>query len=510
MAAKKRRTAQQTRRHAQQQRRAARQDKQAAKRRNPPQGRRVVTNAESLQRLCSWFLPNDGIFASIKLHGNTKWLPRCLVWLALCWALVDARHLTDAFDHALDVCSSLFPCTLTTYQGFMAALLSVSARLIPLLRDVLHQRMQQINSPYWCIAGWVPIAFDGSRSTAPRTQANETAFCASNYGKGKTARYRKKKSKGMRRKRNVQNKAQPQQPQAWITLLWHMGLRLPWTWRLGPSNSSERGHVMEMIEKESFPSDTLFCGDAGFVGYPLWSCLAKRHHFLVRVGANVKLLSEQADFVLQTQGENECSVLCWPKEAIRSKTPPLRLRLLRIQVGKTWMWLLTNVLDEQQLTAQAASRFYQLRWGVELEFRGLKQTLDRAELRSRNDKRLLVELDWSILAMAMVELLALHEQQQQRTQENQPPANPAKRSLANAVRALRKCLRKLHETPPPGEGLTELLRAAVTDDYQRTSSKRSRYKRPNPDKKPLGDPNVRSMNPEERRKLQELDAATAP
>jgi hypothetical protein len=30
------------------------------------------------------------------------------------------------------------------------------------------------------------------------------------------------------------------------------------------------------------------------------------------------------------------------------------------------------------------------------------------------------------------------------------------------------------------------------------------------DKKPLGDPDVRSMNTEERRKLQELDAATAP
>jgi len=45
--------------------------------------------------------------------------------------------------------------------------------------------------------------------------------------------------------------------------MWHMGLRLPWTWRLGPSNSSERGHVMEMLEKEEFPENTLFCGDAG-------------------------------------------------------------------------------------------------------------------------------------------------------------------------------------------------------------------------------------------------------
>ena len=64
--------------------------------------------------------------------------------------------------------------------------------------------------------------------------ANERAFCAKDYGKGKTAKYRKKKTKGMRRKKNEKNKPQPQEPQAWITLLWHMGLRLPWMWRWGP------------------------------------------------------------------------------------------------------------------------------------------------------------------------------------------------------------------------------------------------------------------------------------
>src|SRR5205085_8901433 len=140
------------------------------------------------------------------------------------------------------------------------------------------------------VDGWVLIAFDGSRSTAPRTVANEAAYCAANYGRGKTAKYRKKKSKGMRRRKNQRNKAQPQEPQAWITLLWHMGLRLPWDWRLGPSHASERQHVMDMAETASFPKNTWLCGDAGFVGYPLWSCLSGRgYDFLVRVGAHVSL-----------------------------------------------------------------------------------------------------------------------------------------------------------------------------------------------------------------------------
>jgi hypothetical protein len=54
----------------------------------------------------------------------------------------------------------------------------------------------------------------------PWSEANERAFRAKDYGKGKTAKCRKKKSKGMRQKKNEKNKPQPQEPQAWITLLW--------------------------------------------------------------------------------------------------------------------------------------------------------------------------------------------------------------------------------------------------------------------------------------------------
>ena len=499
-----------TRRPAQQARRAARHCRRAAR----ALSRRyrlapVQSNRQPMPRLCSWLLPDDSIFSQVKFHGNTTWLPRCLVWLALCWSLADARHLSDAFEQARAACPYLLPCPLTTYQGFMLALVCATARLLPLVRRVLHRRMQQVGSPHWRIHGWLPIAFDGSRSTAPRTRSNEAAFCAKDYGKGQAARYRKKKSKGMRRKRNQQNKAQPQQPQAWITLMWHMGLRLPWTWRLGPSDSSERGHVMDMAGEESFPEDTLFCGDAGFVGYPLWARLAERsHHFLVRVGANVNLLTQEGGCALKSGQDGEYEVPCWPRGASSAGKPPLHLRLLRVGVGKARVWLLSNVLDKERLTGQMASKFYRLRWGVELEFRGLKQTLGRARLRSRNDGRLLVELDWSILAMAVAELRAVKEQQQGRDEEGEPAADPARRSLAQAVRAIRSCLRELAKIPEAGQDLASKPRAAVTDDYVRNSSKKARYRPANPDKKPLGDPEVRPLNPKERRKLLELASAT--
>ena len=465
-----------------------------------------ATNNQNLQALREWFLPDGSIFSKLRFHGNSKWLPLGLVWLALCWAWCETRIVTDAFDEAVRACRQMFDVApLSTYQGFMGALVTWTPRFLPLLRGVLQQRMAQIGGRFCRIDGWLPIGFDGSRSSAPRTKSNEAALCAPNYGKGKTAKYRNKKSKGLRRKNNQKAKAQPQEPQAWITMMWHMGLRLPWCWLLGPSNSSERQHVMTMAETESFPKNTLFCGDAGFVGYPLWSCLVARgHDFLVRVGANVSLLTTQADCRLKKDGKGFL-VYSWPK-TMRQAGPPLRLRLVQVRLGKTKMWMLTSVLDEQRLTTKAIVRFYQMRWGIEVEFRGLKQTLDRAKLRCRNDRRLLAELDWSILAMAVAELFALKEQLAKRPDKKRRGGDPAKRSLAQTMRALRKCLRNLSDLPVPGKDLASQLRDAVTDSYVRKSPKRARYRPPNPNKKPLGDPKLRRLTRKEKQRLDRAEA----
>ena len=474
---------------------------------------RFESNARAMDKLREWLLPS-GIFAGLNRHGNTGWLPADLVWLALCWAWEESKNVTDAFDEAKDQCHQLGIAAVGTYQGMMKALVRHNAPLLIVLWSQLHRLMQEIGGEHWQIGGWVPIAFDGSRSSAPRTQSNEKAFCAANYGKGQTAKYRKKKTKGMRRKKNERNKPQPQAPQAWITLLWHMGLRLPWMWRLGPSNSSERAHVQEMLEHGDFPENTLFCGDAGFVGYPLWyQIVARGSHFLVRVGANVSLLHNSAN----VRFESGTRVLCWPKDAQSKKLPPLELRLIKVKIGKTKMWMLTSVLDSSRLPKALIARFYQMRWGIEVEFRGLKQTLDRAKLRCRNGERLLAELDWSILAMAVAELFALKEQlarrrgNQETASKNRdaPRADPWKRSLADTIRALRRCLRRLDRTPAPGEDLTTRLQNAVTDNYQRHSSKKARYRPPNPDKKPLGDPQLRKLNDQERKKLNALAAQKA-
>lgn len=459
--------------------------------------------------LLDWIIPPGELFQKCDIHGNVKWKPEELAIQAIIWAWQDARFVTDGFTVALEVCEELkLEYIARTYTAFMNALKHYAGMFSAVLCARLHVLAEQIAGRFWRDGEWVLMAFDGSRTTAPRTVSNEQAFCAPNYGKGQTAKYRKKKSKGMRRRKNETSKPQPQAPQVWITMFWHMTVRLPWTWRLGPSNSSERDHVKTILEEEDFPENTLFCGDAGFVGYDLWkSILDAGGQFLVRVGGNVSLLTEQADIKRLKDDE----VLCWPKDKMNSGAEPLRLRLVRIKIGNTYMWMLTSVLNRNKLPIRKIIRYYKMRWGEEVEYRGLKQTLDRHNLRCRNSDRVNVELDWSILGMAFAELVALWQQIPEHQTNSKPKHeyDPKRRSLANTMRALRECMRKLHKYADRDCDLLSKLSRSLVQKYNNRTNKKARYRPQNPDKKPLGEPKIRKLNRLERKKLRTLEHNTA-
>ena len=72
---------------------------------------------------------------------------------------------------------------------------------------------------------------------------------------------------------------------------------------------AERAHVQEMVEGDYFPENTLFVEDAGFVGYDFWRSMSDRgYDFMVRVGSNVKLISDCVD-VQRTEGNEQRSAL---------------------------------------------------------------------------------------------------------------------------------------------------------------------------------------------------------
>ena len=472
----------------------------AARKRNKQ--RKQGDNKQQVSKAIQWLL-SPGIFDSLALHGNTTWLPAHLATLALLWIWSDKSKLTDAFEDARCHSIKLFgQATLSTYQGLAGALETWTPAFMPLLQIRLHELMQQIAPRRLRVGLWVAIAMDGSRATTPRTTSNEQAFCAKNYGKGKTAKYRKKKTKGLRRRKIAQAKVQPPAPQVWITMMWHLGLGMPWCWKLGPSNSSERRHVMDMLGSGHFLKNTLFVGDAGFVGYDFWKLiLDQQHHFLVRVGGNVRLLQDLGYCTRQKKG----IVYCWPNAAISKKLPPLTLRLVKCRIGKKDVFLLTSVLEESKLSRKEIITLYERRWGVELEFRALKQTFERRTLRSRKSDRALVEMEWSIFGMAVIELFALAEQLRAKRKQ---PAN-GQLSFAKCLRGVRLSLQHLTDRPDHVEDFSTLLAGALLDDYERRGTKSARCHPKTKDKPSCGSPVVTRATLKHRQRLKHLDLQNA-
>lgn len=196
---------------------------------NPP------VNGEALRSAVTWVV-NQASFQNLKFHGNTTWQVCDLIILAVLWVWSDHTTLTGGFVEARSwSLMMLGRVAVGSYQGLTGALVSATATLLPLLWARMHLLMERHGGQHWRVGGWLPLAVDGSRVSAPRTVPNEQAFCTPNYGRSASAKHRAKK----RRQNNVprrQKKSQPPKPQIWLTLVWHMGLRLLWCWRTGPSH----------------------------------------------------------------------------------------------------------------------------------------------------------------------------------------------------------------------------------------------------------------------------------
>jgi hypothetical protein len=449
-----------------------------------------AVNGETLRTAVNWAV-DEKIFTDLRFHGNTSWLALDLIVLTIVWVWSDSPQLTNAFTEAHHWSMQVLGvAAVDSYQGLIRALVSWTSTLLPLLRGRLHRLMQEHGGEHWRVGRWLALAADGSRISVARTKENEEQFCAPNYGKSASAKYRRKKRKKAGTRRRAKQ-AEPVKPQIWITLLWHMGLQMPWNWRTGPSYSSERAHLASMIKEEKFPENTLFCADAGFTGYDLWrGIIDAGHSFLIRVGSNVKLLRK-----LGYVREREGIVYCWPDEAARKKQPPLVLRLLRLQVGRCQMHLLTNVLDEKELTVHEAIRLYQLRWGIELQFRTIKQTFGRRKLRSRTPERALVELDWSLLGLWIIQLFAVKEQ-------IELGEVPAQCSVSLAIQVVRTTFQRWAENPQ--ESFWEQLQKATKDAYERKVPKKGRYRPNYKDKPAAGKPKVRCATKKHKAWLREF------
>jgi hypothetical protein len=465
----------------------------------------IVVNHETIKQVVDWLMPAAAFAGLRAARSNASWKPRMLVVAALLWATSELPNLKERFDQARKIVDKIFrwqPPAGATYQGFMKMLRKWHAKLQLAVVPHVRRRMKETLPGQWEVAGYVVFAGDGSRIEVPRTEAMEGAFSPTrkktrkksrSNGKGQPSRARGQRSGNARaaKKQSAESIAKKESsPQIWLTLLWHVGTGLPWTWRSGPSDSSERGHLQQMLAE--LPENSLITADAGFVGYEFWSAILNaRRHFVIRVGSNVRLLKQ-----LGYGRQCDQTVFLWPDAAAKKKQPPLVLRLIAIHDGKQPLYLVTN-LAKSQLNDRQAAMIYEARWGIELFFRTFKQTFGCRRLRSRSPENGRLELDWSLIGLWCICLLGQRELAQS-------GEDPTRLSAAAAIKALQTTLREYRVRPESlAERLWEQLRVAVLDDYQRTRSKTSRNYPRKKKRSAIGAPTIT------RASKQQIDAAKA-
>ncbi len=424
----------------------------------------LCSHAHDLHKALGWLLAGLS-WCGIVFRGDCTWTPETLVFAGLLWAWSDEKTLLERFATA----RKIIMCRpgrqhqpAGSYQAFIKILCKWTEPLLSVLQPAFRQRMMETLGSVWKIAGWAVFAVDGSRVDVPRTRKNEERYSP----KSKLSREAQKRRRASRRKRARQaaRERKANVPRIWMTVLWHVGSGLPWNWKTGPSDSSERGHLEAMLS--TLVPGALLTADAGFVGYHFWkNILDAGHHLLVRVGSNVTLLKK-----LGYARERNGMVYLWPDRAAKAQLPPLVLRLVVVTTGRHPIYLVTSVMDSRALSDAQVAAVYRRRWGIEVYYRHCKQTFERRKLRSHNPENAMVELHWSLLGMWA---MGLHSH----SRLVQQGVAPERISFAGVWRAYRRPMREYQSRPARGERLTELIDRAMIDPYQRKNKTSRDYPR---------------------------------
>lgn len=147
---------------------------------------------------------------------------------------------------------------------------------------------------------------------------------------------------------------------------------------INPRNTSER----ECAEKHlAFAnSDDLVLFDRGYVAFWLYAYFLQRNiKFCMRAKTNQ---DKQVKSFIES-GEKEAIIYLNPnKSSIKTceekgiGTKPIKLRLIRVDLKNEVEVLITNLMDEQEFPSHIFKALYHLRWGIEENYKRLKQWLE--------------------------------------------------------------------------------------------------------------------------------------
>ena len=261
-----------------------------------------------------------------------------------------------------------------TLEGFQKALARVPMRQFWALAQGIRDQIQRRYLERLMIDGFRPFGCDGSRVECPRTTELEDHL-------GKSS-------------------SEDSAPNIWVTAFVHLGLGLLWSWRIGKGDADERLHLRQMLHL--LPPQAMVVADAAYMGYELaLAILRNEQSFLLRLSSKSYLYTTEEK--LLEEWEEGC-VYYWPQKK-QTNAPPILCRLIRVKAkgrSKNDVWLLTDVLDPQRLSAETAAKFYRWRWRNEGMFRTYKRTLKKVKLCSRTVRLIHREAEGSLLALQIL------------------------------------------------------------------------------------------------------------
>jgi len=394
-----------------------------------------------------------------------RWSDRLLVLCAIFLCRAPGTALIDRFGSARSCLVQLYPSRRRPgggYNGFIDCLSRHYAQPLASVVASLRRALLERAGRHWRVSGFIPFGVEGTKIDLPHTDRNLAAFGVAS-----------RKHAG---------------PQALLCGFIHLPTRSLFGFLHDIARGSERALLGAMLPL--LPADSLIVADAGFVGFETMKRLIDAgHHFAIRAGANVKLITQLGCLAR----ERDDIVCLWPARQRKRDVPTLVLRRPPVTDARgRQMCVLVSVLDPQRLSDTTVRELYQKRWNVEVSYRWLKHTLHARRMLSASPQHARVELDWTLVGMWVLTLLALSPQ----TIRNGL-------SLATALRAVRWAMSHLHR----GRRRTRLCvqrHAARTDGYRRKSGKTKRHWPRKPRIHRCGTPLPRTATPEEIAKYQAL------
>lgn len=391
-------------------------------------------------------------------HQPPRWSLQALVWTLLAMAFCagdsqEERFVTARAAYVAGHQKLRRPGA--TLIGFAMALVKLPLVVFRALASGVRQQLDKQFVASLRIKGWLPVACDGTRLECPRAEQLQRRL--GQAGKPESA------------------------PMVYLTALVLLPLGVPWAWRWGKGTASEHDHLRQLLP--TLPERTLLVGDAFYAGYHLFRDIVRAQaSFLIRMSSRLCLYTlEERPLKYFREGV----FYYWPEKERDKGRPPLKVRLLRVRGHKADVWLLTNILDRQQLSHKNAAQIYRWRWKHEGLFRTYKRMLGKVKLRSRTVAMVHREAEGSLLALQL--LLALAAKAVQQGQQRLLILDSPRRILLGLRGEIAALLRSLG--PRQFGAYRRWLQEVRSQEWHRTCSKvrqqwphKKAYKPPKPPK----------------------------